>query len=143
MARKRKSGLDNLGNAFKTRKSKKSALDGLGNAFKNRRSRRKRGGLIASSGFGKKSGSGGMMGIYNSTSKTKRSRRGIEAQAFNSFRERMTRSEYLKVRDEMDETIRNDDGLTSQQEQERLIQNMPFHRRILALARRRFRKPVL
>lgn len=144
MARKkRSSGLGNLGDVFKTRKRGKSALAGLGASFKNRRSKRKRGGLMAASGFGNKKGSGGLMGTYNSTASTKRTRRGIEAQAFNSFRERMTRSEFLKVRDEIDETVNNDQILTTAKEDNRMLENMPWYRRMIVLATKRFRKPVL
>jgi len=140
--RKRKTAFDSINKAFKAKKTGTGLLSTV-SSFK-RSKRRKSGGIMAASGFGKKSGSGGMLGAYNRYArKDRRSRRGLEGSAAYSLKERMTRTEYLKIRDEMDQTIRNDDGLLSERSQNELIQNEPWYRRVLVLAARRFRKPVL
>jgi hypothetical protein len=140
MPRKKKSAFDQINKAFKPKKSGTGLLSSLGNI--NRRKPRKNRGLLAASGFGKKSGSG-MSSIYDRYARKDRRSRGMDGLAARSLKERMTRTEYLKLRDEIDQTIRNDDGLDSEKAQNELIQNEPWYKRVLILTRRRFRKPVL
>lgn len=138
--RKKRSQLDSISGAFGGKKTRKGYLGTI--ADLKRGKRRKNGGLVAASGFGRKKESG-MMGMYDRFARKDRRRGGMESLAAWSLRERMTRTEYLKIRDELDHTIRNDDGLTSEKAQNELIQNEPWYRRVMILAARRFRKPVL
>jgi hypothetical protein len=138
--RKPKSALDSLNMSFKAKKTGTGLLSTVSGLKRGKR--RKNGGLVAASGFGKKSDSG-MMGAYNRHARKDRRSRGMDGMAARSLKERMTRTEYLKIRDEMEQTIRNDDGLSSEKAQNELIQNEPWYRRVLVMATRRFRKPVL
>ena len=149
MARRKKSsgglgGLSSLGSVFSTRGRKKSSggLGGLGKAFSRRKGRKGKSGLADYAGFGKsKKGGKGMMGMYNSFYGKKPKHR--RAMSYSAFRERMTRTEYLTLKDEMDRTIENDQMLTSSKSYQQLVDNMPWYKRVLVLARNRLRSPFL
>ena len=148
---KRKSPMDQLGGAFDTPKRgrrKKSPMDQLGASLKNSRGRRAR--------------KGGMLAVYDNYSKTKRGRkrkpvheqmgqafdisrkrkrRGVSAAGdlYELTRQKLTKTEYLQLRDEADRAQEVDDNLRERRRDSALMQDQGFVARLARMVRRRTR----
>jgi len=147
--RKRKrGGLSALGNAFsphRGRRRKKSAWGALGSAMKpTRRKRRGRGIVGTFAAASKKRGrrrskNAGIEGAFSNALSSNSKRGGAMARSYQkNISPRMTKTEYLEMRDSVDNAVNNDSRLSGFKRDEQITGRDSFIRRMIRTARYRF-----
>lgn len=127
MAKRKKSGLGNLGNSWSPKKQrgrKKGMADVIGRATKKSGDR---GGLGS-----------GVVAIFDRKNNTKRRKPfADQLDAANLLKRRMTKTEYLEARDQAEQAVENDDTLRSKKTESEMVGQQGFFARLLAIIRRR------